>query len=225
MILYIVANSLSKYQTGDAFRIKLLLEKLSRDTCLVIHYSELSWKQLQTLRPWAIVHSGGGATWDENPVLENHLYKRVMTRWDCAQLAICLSHQVLATHYGCRIVNLRELRPDDPDFDFTYRPGQYKENGIYPVVIDKPDALFRGFKKTLRVRLNHAEEICNLPPTLLPLAHTPECAVQVFRHRDKPLYGVQFHPESATPAYPDGTRLLKNFFRLARAYAAPIDRE
>ncbi len=39
--------------------------------------------------------------------------------------------------------------------------------------------------------------------------------IPAMRHRARPLYGLQFHPERYTDAHPDGRTILANFFRLA----------
>ena len=78
------------------------------------------------------------------------------------------------------------------------------------------DPLFNGLGRIVRVQQFHRSEVKTLGPDLVLLASTRACPGQAFKHRRKPLYGVQFHPEEASENYPDGFRILKNFFRLAR---------
>ena len=59
-------------------------------------------------------------------------------------------------------------------------------------------------------------EVKELGPDLRLLAISRDCRVQAFVHRSRPVYGTQFHPETPLKAYPDGFRVLRNFFRLAR---------
>ena len=73
----------------------------------------------------------------------------------------------------------------------------------------------------IRVQQFHRSEIKTLGRDLVLLAGTDECPVQAFVHRRRPLYGVQFHPEEATADYPDGLRILRNFFRIARRDRRP----
>ncbi len=62
----------------------------------------------------------------------------------------------------------------------------------------------------------HRSEVKVLPDEFRLLASTDDCRVQAMVHRDMPLYGTQFHPEKRQEGYPDGHRLVANFFRIAR---------
>jgi hypothetical protein len=59
-----------------------------------------------------------------------------------------------------------------------------------------------------------------------PLGCAGFAGIEAMRHRTRPLYGVQFHPERYTDDHPDGRAILANFFRLADhvrpAAAAPV---
>ena len=49
----------------------------------------------------------------------------------------------------------------------------------------------------------------SLPPSLIADARTPEGELMSVRHRDRPVFGLQFHPESILTAH--GHDLLRNF--------------
>jgi GMP synthase (glutamine-hydrolysing) len=108
------------------------------------------------------------------------------------------------------------LRKGEADHNPLYHAGLYKEWGAYPVKIVQPDPLFAGMGKTIMVPQSHMDEVKRLSPRLKLLASSARCRVQAFVHRDKPVYGVQFHPERFSAEYPAGGRVLENFFRLAR---------
>ncbi len=61
----------------------------------------------------------------------------------------------------------------------------------------------------------HYCEVKKLPPEFVLLASNENCRIQAMRHASRPLYGVQFHPESYVETYPHGRTILRNFFRLA----------
>jgi GMP synthase (glutamine-hydrolysing) len=42
---------------------------------------------------------------------------------------------------------------------------------------------------------SHNDEVLEMPPDFVSLAHSDNCTVQAMRHKTKPLFGVQFHPE------------------------------
>ncbi len=217
MILYVVMETAEKYEAGNWHRQRLVLEKASGDFCLMIHYKQLSRKVLAQLKPWAIVYSGASTPFEDYDVRRTQSYKQVVLTSDIPQLGICGGHQLASEFFGCTLGIMRRTRPDEPDHNPKYHPGQFKEWGVYPVTILKKDPLFTGLKKIIRVQQFHRSEIKRLGPDLEVLASSPACRVQVFRHRTRPFYGVQFHPEEATEAYPDGFAILRNFFKWAAA--------
>jgi anthranilate/para-aminobenzoate synthase component II len=75
--------------------------------------------------------------------------------------------------------------------------------------------LFEGLESPLLAGRYHSlvAERSSLPPELRVTAWTRDGAVMALRHVERPLFGVQFHPESVLT--PDGNRLLGNFVRLA----------
>jgi anthranilate/para-aminobenzoate synthase component II len=76
-------------------------------------------------------------------------------------------------------------------------------------------ALFAGMESPFEAGRYHSlvvrEE--NLPAELVVTARSDDGLVMALAHRSKPVYGVQFHPESVLT--PEGERLLANFLRTA----------
>lgn len=217
MILFVITDSYDNFLKGGWLKARNTLEDIARDACVVLHFTQVNEAIVQRLRPWAICHSGGNAPYKSYDVLTRAAYRRVVTAANVPQLGLCRGHQVLAHFFGGRIGVMRRLRPNEPDSIPSYFPGFLKEQGVYPVRILRPDALFQGCGKTIRVSESHFSEVKKLGPELICLARSQECKIQAFRHVTKPVYGVQFHPEVETEAYPDGMRVLKNFFRIARS--------
>lgn len=217
MILFIVTETEEKYRGGRWTDKQLALEEAAEDFCLVAHYRQVTPPAVRRLRPWAICHSGAGTPYEHFDILRRASYRAVAMHAPVAQLGICGGHQLLAQFFGSRVGPMRRLRPRDPDHAPDYHPGEFKEIGIYPVRILRRDPLFQGLGRTMRVREYHRSEVKRLGPELVRLAASADCRVQAFVHRDKPIYGVQFHPEEASDRYPDGRRILRNFFRIARS--------
>lgn len=65
--------------------------------------------------------------------------------------------------------------------------------------------IFRGLKRIVSVTCN-SDEVFNLPAAYRILAGTDHCRVLAYEHRDKPIWGVQFHPEYELKY---GTEVLK----------------
>jgi GMP synthase-like glutamine amidotransferase len=215
MIIYVVTDSEKNARGAGFYNTKFVLEEMSGDICLVLRYNQITLGLLDELKPRAVCHSGCSACFEEYDVLQHAAYKEVVTKWQGPQIGFCGGHQIIAHMIGSTLGHMRALREDDADHNPGYHPGQFKEWGVYPVRIIKQDPLFNGFEKTVRVQEFHMDEVKELSPELELLASSDDCRVQAFKHRKKPIYGTQFHPESASANYPDGFRILKNFFDIA----------
>jgi len=95
-------------------------------------------------------------------------------------LGICFGHQLLA----------RALFGDN-----CVRHAAAPEFGWHPVRLTTTDPLFAGLPPTIDAYCSHFDEVCRLPPQAEVLATGDICAVQAMRLRDKPVWGLQFHPE------------------------------
>ncbi|MBN1809893.1 MAG: gamma-glutamyl-gamma-aminobutyrate hydrolase family protein [Planctomycetes bacterium] len=216
MIFFVVTETLEKYREGRYAEVKILLEDLAGDACLVCHYSRATLEFSAECDPWAVVHSGRGSGYEEDGVLEAAGYRRSILEGDTPQLGICGGHQIIAHFFGCTLGPIRKLDPGEPDYHPDYSPGYFKEKGMWPVERLAEDVLFEGLGNPVRVAESHYWEVKELAPELKLLASTADTRVQAFRHREKPIYGVQFHPERYSEEYPDGRKVLQNFFGMAR---------
>ncbi|WP_135227697.1 anthranilate synthase component II [Deinococcus fonticola] len=117
-------------------------------------------------------------------------------------LGVCLGHQSIAEAFGGQVVRARQ-------------PVHGKTSPLRHAGAD----LFAGLPDGVRVTRYHSLLVRDLPPELLATAWTTdpeEEVIMALRHRDYPIYGVQFHPESIeTPA---GMDMLRNFLTLVRDY-------
>lgn len=215
MILYIVTETAEKYKGGNWQAQKLALEAASGDFCLVVHYKQVSLNVLRELRPWAICHSGASTPFEDYGIRRSAGYREVVLKSAIPQLGICGGHQLIGCFYGSTLGLMRKVGADDADHNPKYHPGEYKEWGVYTVNVVKEDPLFAGLGGRIRVQQFHRSEIKRLGKDLVLLASSRDCRVQAYVHRRKRIYGVQFHPEEASEAYPDGVAVLRNFFKLA----------
>lgn len=103
---------------------------------------------------------------------------RWIDRADVPVLAICVGHQFLGRHFGGRVER------GAPEF------------GSVELTVDRPDdPLFLGLPDRLNVWGNHNDHVVAPPPGWRVLAHSPACPVEAMASPDRPIWGVQFHPE------------------------------
>ena len=93
-------------------------------------------------------------------------------------LGICAGHQFMAMHLKGKA-----------------GPSKVPEFGKMLVTVDDPDEIFNGLPDTFVAWESHNDEVTELPDGFVPLAHSDNCAIQAMKHKEKPLYGLQFHPE------------------------------
>ena len=88
-------------------------------------------------------------------------------------------------------------------------PGVSREFGRAQCHIQQADGLFAGVPKETVVWMSHGDQVATVSGDFIPLATTDTCPVAAVRHRTRPIFGLQFHPEvSHTPC---GSLILRNF--------------
>jgi len=107
-------------------------------------------------------------------------------------LGICFGHQVIGMLYGADVTIGKEDR------------------SLRHLEILQDTPLFAGLSSDNVFQQDHTEEVA-LPQQFIHLASSSHCFNEAMIHRELPMYGVQFHPESSGDA---GHQLLKNFLSL-----------
>jgi GMP synthase (glutamine-hydrolysing) len=110
-------------------------------------------------------------------------------------LGICVGLQLMAVHFGGKA-----------------GPSKIPEYGLSKLRVVEEDDLFKGLPKEFLVWESHNDEV-KTAPDFEVLALSENCRVQAVKHVERPLYGVQFHPEVNNTEH--GAEILKNFVALA----------
>lgn len=110
-------------------------------------------------------------------------------------LGICAGHQFMARHFGG-----------------SAAPAKVPEFGKAQIVVTEKDVLFDGLPGTFEVWESHNDEISLVPPGFVNLARSKDCACQAMRAVDRPLFGLQFHPEVEDTEH--GVEIFRNFLRV-----------
>ncbi len=227
MVLYVVmAKSKEDYlerASQSAFEHKLRFEQLSGSPCLMVRYPWITPEAASHYPFRAVIISGFGHGWDEMEMTELYGLYDLLHSTELPVLGICGGHQLVAHAFteDFRVVQtlhdepMRRLQPGEADWEPDYQPGYFVEKGMQPVRVVHPDPLFAGLPEVLYLRQAHYCEVKQLSPDFRLLASNDHCRLQAMRHRHRPIYSVQFHPEAYTEYYPHGREILSNFFQMA----------
>ena len=161
----------------------------------VIRNDELTVEEIRDLNPDRIILSPGpGRPEDAGVIIRvvRELGKSIPV------LGVCLGHQAICAAFGATVTYARELMHGKQSH----------------VTFDTACPLFKNCPETAPVARYHslAADPDTIPDCLLVTARTADGEVMAVRHRDRPIYGVQFHPESIMT--PDGKTMLNNFINL-----------
>jgi anthranilate synthase component 2 len=117
-------------------------------------------------------------------------------------LGVCLGHQAIAVHFGGRVERTAVM------------------HGKTCALAHDGTGLFAGLPSPFTATRYHSLAVAaqSVPGCLLVNATAEDATVQGLRHRELPIHGVQFHPESVASEH--GHKLLRNFLALAGPKAA-----
>ncbi len=227
MIVWVRVETLAKYEAGNGdFGLKRRFEELSGVPCLVVHLSQATLEVIAPLRPRALLLSGCGTWFRDFDVRDFYGFEDLVRGLpDVPTIGFCGSHQLLGFMYNhgfrqlARVEDqpMRRLGPGEPQVGSVSAQGAgwFSEQGFYPVRPLIADPLFAGLPDPFMVRQSHTCEVKQVPAEFDLIATGDTCRVQAMKHRQRPLYGTQFHPEAWQDEYPHGRALLVNFMRLA----------
>ncbi|MFW6154430.1 MAG: glutamine-hydrolyzing GMP synthase [Planctomycetota bacterium] len=150
---------------------------------------DLPAEEIRAMNPKGIIFTGGPAS----------VYDAGAPRCDPAVLAlgipvlgICYGMQLACQILGCEI-----------------RRAEAREYGRAEAAVRHAGGLLKHLPERMQVWMSHGDQVVDLHNALVPLATTPTCPFAAVQHRERPLFGVQFHPEvTHTPL---GNQVFANF--------------
>ncbi|UCD70861.1 MAG: aminodeoxychorismate/anthranilate synthase component II [Syntrophobacterales bacterium] len=176
----------------DSFTYNLVQYAGQLGQDVVIHRNdEISIEEIQRLKPDAIFLSPGPCTPKEAGITVDVIRQFSTT---IPIMGVCLGHQAIGYAFGGEVVRAERIMHG-------------KTSGI----INDGRTIFRGLPSPFVAGRYHSLILKrdSLPPCLEISAETKEGEIMAIRHREYPVEGVQFHPESVLT--PSGKRILKNF--------------
>ena len=157
----------------------------------VVRNDKISIEEIRQMDPERIILSPGPRTPMEAGICMDLVKEFYRSK---PILGICLGHQSIGAAFGARIVHARELM-----------------HGKQSVICHEGQSIFSGIPSPIKVARYHslAVEEKSLPDDFTILARTEDGEIMAMQHRDFPLIGIQFHPESIFTEY--GKRMIENF--------------
>jgi anthranilate synthase component 2 len=185
----------------DSFTYNLFhyLGELGADT-VVRRNDEIDVQQAIALNPSAIILSPGPCTPDDAGICLALVEAAAETRTPL--IGVCLGHQSIGQAFGGKVVRAGEI-----------------VHGKLGTIHHRATGVFAGLPSPLRATRYHSliVERASLPDSLEITAELQDGTIMGFAHRQLPIHGVQFHPESIASEH--GHALLRNFLDLARVAA------
>ncbi len=175
----------------DSFTYNLvqLMGELGADLC-VVRNDQATLDDIRRMAPSHIVISPGPGTPDDGGISLEVLSAMGETT---PILGVCLGHQCIGQAFGGRVVRAPSLMHG-------------KTSDIY----HKNAVLFTGVPSPFEATRYHSLIVEEpLPELLAVTAFTESGEVMALRHKQYPIVGVQFHPESILTRF--GPRILQNF--------------
>lgn len=160
----------------------------------VIRNDELSIEEIRELAPERLILSPGPGRPEHAGIIveaAGTLGKEIPT------LGVCLGHQAICAAFGAMVTYAKELMH-----------GKQSE-----ITVEEDCPLFAGCPHHMLVARYHslAADESTMPDCLRIVARTADGEVMAVQHKEYPIYGVQFHPESIMT--PEGKRMLQNFIK------------
>ena len=157
----------------------------------VIRNDEMTVEEIRQLKPERIILSPGpGRPEDAGVIVDvaKTLGKEIPV------LGVCLGHQAICAAFGATVTYAKELM-----------------HGKQSLIEHDGKSVFEGIPSPVHVARYHslAVDEKTLPDVFEILARTEDGEIMAVEHKEYPVYGVQFHPESVMT--PDGRKMIENF--------------
>jgi anthranilate synthase component II len=167
----------------DSFTYNLVqvMGELGAELC-VVRNDKISLDEIRGMQPSHIVISPGPGNPDDGGISLDVLSKLEM---DTPILGVCLGHQCIGQAYGGNVIRAPRLMHGKTsqiyhkgDLMFTGVPSPFEATRYHSLIVEEP-----------------------IPSALTVTAFTDAGEVMGLRHRERPILGVQFHPESILTTY------------------------
>ncbi len=181
----------------DSFTYNLVqqIERLASERLRVLRNDAFDPQALLGEKPRAIVVSPGPGT----PARAGRIIELIRANTSIPLLGVCLGHQAIGEAFGARITR-----------------GPVPVHGKVTAITHRGERLFRECASPMQTARYHSLIVdrATLPAELTVDAESDDGSIMAVSHRSRPVFGIQFHPESYGTE--GGDQLIRNFLGGAR---------
>ena len=206
-LIYLIDNTLDG-QGASPRELRAVLGRMREGVEILTEpFHAVSLKRVKSLRPSHIILSGQSHPWDRYPAESLAGLFEVIKQAPQPMLGVCGGHQQMALAFGAPVDLMERLEPGE-----GYE-GAKRERGYFPVEINRL-GIFKDLPQEITVWHSHCDEVKALPKGFRRTASNATCAIQAMEHKERAVFGVQFHPELFNEEHPAGQKILENFLEM-----------
>lgn len=183
--MLLIINNESKF-------IKIFQKELERQNIeyeIINHDKRIDMQKYKDVK--GVILSGGSIGLYDKSNVNDYV---ALNNFNVPIIGFCMGHELIAVAFGGAIEKLPKA-----------------QMGMEEVVIDKGDKIFKGLKDKIFLKEKHTSHVSRLPENFEILAHSDVCPIEVMKHKNKPIYGFQSHPEVLGN---NGKTIMKNFLEM-----------
>ena len=180
-----------------AYNLYQLIGSIDEDI-KVIRNDEMTVEEIEELQPSCIIISPGPGKPSEAGIIEE-VVQKCYTKYPI--LGVCLGHQAIVEAFGGTVSYAQSV--------------MHGKSSI--IKVDTTNPIFKGIGEKTAVARYHslAAKKENLPECLKIIGESDDGEIMAISHKNYPVYGLQFHPESVMT--PQGLQMIENFINYAKA--------
>ena len=206
-MIYLIDNTIDGQGQSPKELRATLTRMMTGEEILTEPFRKVTLDRVNQLAPSHIILSGQSDPWDRYSEDELAGVFSVIRNSSIPILGVCGGHQQIALALGGTVGLMERIEPGE-----GYE-GAKRERGYLPVETNQ-QGIFKDLPSAVTVWHSHCDEVKDLPQDFHRTAWNETCPTQAMQHAERPVFGVQFHPELFNDEYPLGRQILSNFLTI-----------
>src|SRR6185503_15211808 len=188
ILIYLIDNTIDG-QGASPRELHAVLERLRPAVeILVESFKEATLQRVKEVNPSHIILSGQSHPWESYSTESLQGVFDVIRTAPQPILGVCGGHQQIALAFGAPVDLMERVEPGE-GYD-----GAKRERGYFDVQTNG-EGIFTNLPTTITVWHSHFDEVKVLPAGFRRTASSETCEIQAMQHAERPVFGVQVHPE------------------------------